>query len=189
MVLYPNEILDITSPNKNTMIRKTSVTRTNGNAGKSKKKGNKYENDIAKALGIWMFNDKDSLCRSITSGARKTVYTGDIVPQKQLPNGNFMWHIECKNGYKNRIPSFNNFTLVEEWLIKCLEDVNFERQPLIWLICRFHGYSSIVFTNCPFKNISWNLCVNIAHNNLYNYFYNYKLDNLFDHDFNVIKQL
>jgi hypothetical protein len=157
---------------------------------KSKRKGNKYENDIAKILGTWMFNDKEALTRSITSGAKKTVYTGDIVPQKQLPNLKaFIWHIECKNGYKTQIPSFNNFTLIEKWLLKCLNETDFNKQPIIWLVCRFHGYSSILLTNCQFQNIMWNLCVNIDHNNMHNFFYTYKLDDLIINNFRHVMAL
>lgn len=162
------------------------ITRIN----KSKRKGNKYENEIAKTLGIWMFNDKDALTRSITSGARKTVYTGDIVPQKQLPNLKaFIWHIECKSGYKNQIPSFNNFALIEKWLLKCLNETNFDKQPIIWLICRFHGYSSILLTNCQFQNILWTLCVNIIHNNMHNFFYTYRLEELINTNFQHVMML
>ena len=49
-----------------------------------KKKGNAEERKQAKDLAIWMFNDPDVLKRHATSGMDKSVYTGDVVPMKQL---------------------------------------------------------------------------------------------------------
>jgi hypothetical protein len=154
-------------------------------SSRSKQKGNRYENEIAKTLGIWLLDDSDSLSRSLTSGAKKIVYTGDIVPQKQI-SIDWIFHIECKNGYKTQIPSFNNFSLIEKWLLKCLNETNPIKQPVIWLICRFHGYSSIFFTNRIFKNIKWKICINIYHNKKFEHFYCYKLDELLELKFSNI---
>lgn len=188
MTLDVNEIIDIITPGKKKLEIpanpvKPSIKKNTGSS-RSKKKGNKYENEIAKALGKWIFNDPDMLSRSITSGAKKTVYTGDIVPQKQMPKWNkWFVHVECKSGYENQIPTFNNFAIIEKWLTKCLEEVDFDRQPVIWLVCRFHGYSSILLTNCMFQTANWGLCVNIQHNGLNNFFYTYKLKELMEYDF------
>ena len=183
MSLDIQDILDIASGSKTkvkngTITDKSNSPVTNSNKqSKSKRKGNKFENEIAKILGEWIFNDQDALTRSITSGAKKIVYGGDIVPQKPI---NIKWNffIECKNGYENNTPSFNNFTIVEKWLIKCLTEVDFDKQPIIWLICRFHNYSSIVITNCMLKNLIWKLCINIQHDNMANLFYIYNLKDM-----------
>ena len=119
----------------------------------SKKKGSTYENKIAKELGMWMFKDKNMLCRHLTSGAQKSVYIGDIVPQKRLPDGfnSGIWTfvIECKNGYKNQIPNLNNQTIVRTWLKKLYQEMIDHpcNQKIIYLIASFHGYSPLLFTD------------------------------------------
>jgi len=97
-----------------TKVAKSELTIKKPN--KSKQKGNRYENEIAKQLGVWIFNDKDVFQRSLTSGAKKSVYIGDIVPQKQLPGWTrFGVCLECKNGYKDSIPTFNNYSIITKW--------------------------------------------------------------------------
>ena len=61
------------------MSKNNSVTKSK-KTNRSKKKGNAFENQVAKELGIWMFNDVNFLQRHLTSGAQKNVYCGDIIP-------------------------------------------------------------------------------------------------------------
>ena len=90
-----------------------------------------FTDKVAKELGVWMFNDRDMFCRHLTSGARKNVYVGDIVPQKNIPldfnNGIVPFLIECKNGYKANIPNLNNQTLIRQWLTKALLEKNYNQ--------------------------------------------------------------
>lgn len=126
-----------------------------------KRKGNAFEIKIAKEIGIWLFNDKHMLSRHATSGAQKTAYIGDIVPQKQLPSSWKFWpfYIECKNGYKNQVSTLVNQTKVREWLDKCISDVN-ENQRIILLVINFHGYAPIVIVNSKLNGIFCGLEIN-----------------------------
>lgn len=123
-------------------------------SSKSKRKGNSFENKIAKELGIWIFGDKHMLCRHATSGAIKSAWLGDIVPQKQLPEQWKSWpfYIECKSGYTNQVCTFNNQTIVRMWIDKCLKDLN-GLSKIILLIVNFKGYSSLFITNYKLLNI------------------------------------
>ena len=151
----------------------------------SKAKGNSFENRVAKELGIWMFNDKDMLNRHLTSGAQKSVWVGDIVPQKQLPihfnNGHFPFLIECKNGYKSNIPNLNNQTIVRQWLTKAKLEAT-ANQNVIYLITSFHAYSPLLFTDVPF-NITSGLILNHIHNGDVTPFYVYEYRKLLEHQF------
>jgi hypothetical protein len=130
--------------------------------GKSKAKGNAFENKIAKTLSKWMFNDDPNLLsRSITSGAKKSAYLGDIVPQMQLPWKNWIFNIECKHGYKGNIPNLNNQTIVRGWLDKVIIERD-TQELIIYLIIKFHGYSTILLTDLPFEGVTPSLILNHA---------------------------
>jgi len=143
----------------------------------SKAKGNSFENKMAKLLGEWIFKDKLVLTRSLTSGAIKSVYTGDIVPQKPFGWDYFMFNFECKSGYSQHIPNFINYTKIEEWLKKCLKDRTMQ-QPIIWLICGFHGYETILITDLEFT-LKSNLIIKVENIS----FYIYKLKELLKYEF------
>lgn len=150
---------------------------------KSKSKGNSFENKIAKLLSKWIFGDIDFLQRSITSGAikRTNIYLGDIVPQKQLPWKEFIFLIECKNGYKQNISNFNNTTLIDTWLTKCLNDRTSD-QPIIWLIIGFHSYEPLFITDLELS-IKSKLVIKEAYNRKLIPFYIYKFKDLLQYDF------
>ncbi len=137
----------------------------------SKRKGNTFENKIAKELGTWMFSDKHMLGRHPTSGAIKVVWTGDIVPQKQLPQKwtNWPFYIECKSGYTNNVCTLNNQTIVRTWLDKCLKE---SLNKIILLIINFKGYSSLLITNFQLKD-TYPLLV-LCHNEKFYFIYEFK---------------
>ncbi len=134
----------------------------------SKRKGNTFENKIAKELGQWMFGDRHMLCRHATSGAIKSAWLGDIIPQKQLPKQWKSWpfYIECKSGYTNQVCTLNNQTIVRTWIDKCHKDLNGVIK-IILLIVNFKGYTSLFITN--YKLIDIEPHVIIVHDSkLYN---------------------
>jgi hypothetical protein len=143
----------------------------------SKAKGNSFENKMAKMLGIWIFKDKDMLTRSLTSGAIKSVYIGDIVPQKPFGWDSFVFNFECKSGYSHNIPNFINYTKIEDWLKKCLKERTLQ-QPIIWLICGFHNYEVIVITDLE-MTLKSNLLIKVEGVT----FYVYKLKELMQYNF------
>jgi hypothetical protein len=139
--------------------------------GKSKAKGNAFENKVAKTLSKWMFNDNPNLLsRSITSGAKKSAYLGDIVPQMQLPWKEWVFNIECKHGYKGNIPNLNNQTIVRGWIDKVIEERG-EQELIIYMIIKFHGYGTIMLTDVPFFNVTPPMILN--HNETAFHLYNF----------------
>ena len=159
-------------------------------SGKSKAKGNKFENDIAKQLGLWMFADPTILGRHLTSGAIKTAWLGDIVPVKQLPakfDGKFPFLFECKHGYANDIPTFIKYTKLKQWIDKCLEESELsETQKNIYIIAKFKYKPTIIVTNYLIDiNLKlFTVAIPIINkNNKLIYFYSYLFNNLLEFDF------
>lgn len=152
---------------------------------RSKRKGNNFENKIAKELGLWMFNDQHMLGRDITSGGKKVAWIGDIIPQKQLPpecNDLFPFYIECKNGYGNKIPTFFNYDIIKKWLDKCEKDKN-EQQNIIFLIVQFKNMKTILLvSNKEFFIGAETWFLSFKHNDKIYYIYDYKrlISNNFD---------
>jgi len=157
------------------------------NNTKSKRKGNNFELKISKELSNWMFDNPTILSRHQTSGAIKTAWVGDIVPQKQLPvewDDFFPLYIECKSGYKEKLPTFFNFEIINKWLKKCLLDIT-DEQNIIFLICQFTNMRNILLFTNRLLYYNWILCLNIE--NVIFYMYNYK--NIISQPFNNIINL
>lgn len=149
--------------------------------GKSKSKGNKFENEISKILGQWIFDDQDVLQRHLTSGSNKRVFVGDIVPIKTIPWKYFPFILECKNGYKNQIPNLANQAILENWLTKLINEKT-EQQRIIILIVRFHHQHTLFITDTVL-NIYCPLIFNLKYKNSIVPFYIYKLDELKKYEF------
>jgi hypothetical protein len=148
---------------------------------KSKSKGNRFENQISKDLGVWIFNDKNFFQRHITSGAIKTVYVGDIIPIKKHKWVSFPFIIECKHGYEKKIPTLFNYSIITQWLTK-LENEKTETQHVIWLIVRFHNQRKVLLiTNNFIKSLEWDLAINLVINE--------KSKPFFIYDFNKLTKL
>lgn len=121
---------------------------------RNKKVGNREENKIAKTLGEWIFNDKFTLKKHDTSGARKEVYSGDIVVQKPIRWPIFFLNIEVKNGYADNYPDFWNHTMLLKWMKKCIkESDDSKEQKLILLITQFKNRQKLVTTNYLVKSL------------------------------------
>ena len=117
-----------------------------------KQKGNSFERKVAKDLSIWIFGDKDVLKRHPTSGFDKSIYSGDIIPLKQIHWDKFPFYIETKHGYKNQIPSFYNWEIINKWIKKAIEEMkNLKDQKILWLICKFQGHKTLFITSFPFN--------------------------------------
>jgi hypothetical protein len=162
---------------------KADGKKTNPRAGKSKAKGNKFENDMAKQLSQWMFGEIDFLQRSLTSGAvkRKTLYLGDIVPAKNLPWKDFPFFLELKHGYKQFNADFINTTIIDKWLLKCLEQRT-KQQPIIYLIVRFHNREIILITDLELI-IRSKIIIREEYNGEFIPFFIYKLKDITNYDF------
>ena len=123
-------------------------------AKRNKKVGNQEEHKVAKLLSQWIFNDKYALKKHDTSGARKEVYTGDIVVQKPIRWPVFFLNIEVKNGYENHYPDFWNYNLLLSWMKKCIkESEKSKEQKLILIISQFKNRQKLLTTNYLVKTI------------------------------------
>lgn len=153
---------------------------------KSKDKGNQFERLISRQLSHWMFDTGNILYRQPTSGAKKDILLGDIIPIDQMPEGyrKFPFYIECKTGYAQEVPTFFNFNFVERVIKKIykeLEQFPNSFQRIILVIMRFKFQRRIIlFTNYLIPCIGWELCLLI--NNQLHYLYDYK--KLMETDFN-----
>lgn len=158
---------------------------------KSKTKGNNFERTIAKILSNWFFKDDTILYRESSSGARGTTnnsrFNGDIVIYDPIKFNEhwkkFPFLIECKNGYKDNIPTFNNWNKVKEWILKLIKQKN-EEQHILFLITQFHHQQALLITDQLLQNCLFDICLLIQdENNNISYFYIYKLKELLEKDF------
>lgn len=150
---------------------------------KSKAKGNSFEIKLSKALSTWMFNNRDILWREPTSGGRKIIYNGDIIPAnlEEFPWKTWPFIIEAKYGYKQFIPTFLNFNKVKYWLNKLLNERT-EIQYIPLLICQFHAHSPILITN-QILNHFCELSIILDYNTEYLPFYIYNFKSLLEQPF------
>lgn len=148
-----------------------------------KAKGNKYERETAKKLSKWMFNDPTILYKHEDSGARKVVYNGDVTPKhiSKYPWKIFPFVIECKNGYKQNIPTLMNQNHLKKWLKKLLsERTDEQRIPLF--IAQYHRQIPILLTTITL-NCKYELALLVNYADVDEFFYVYKFNELLKKDF------
>jgi hypothetical protein len=144
---------------------------------KGKSKGSNFEREKAKELSIWMFDNPNVLYRHGSSGARKNVYSGDIVPEAELiEHGWKTWPfvIELKTGYKQHIPTLGNQTHLKKWLSKLLNECNAKQACPIFMWQLYKA--SCIFLTTEKLKIHWELVLNLERNgqNIYFFVYDYK---------------
>jgi hypothetical protein len=133
------------------------MTTTKKKKPNSKAIGNRYETRVAKLLSDWMFDDSVSIIRSITSGAlkdEKVSYNGDLIPIGEKVYTVFkQWPflIECKTGYEKDTATFQNYSILKQWIVK-LNKEKTDKQQVLLLIVRFGGSNSkeLLISNCKF---------------------------------------
>ncbi len=155
-----------------------------------KQKGNKEERKQARQLSMWMFNDPDVLKRHPTSGSDKSIYTGDIVPIKQLHEFNwkkFRFMIEVKTGYTAHIPTFWNYEKICDWYRKARNQGKKTNQDILFLICQFKNKQSLLITNICIEKIPFNVCIPIImQDDQVEYAFVYTLRNVLQYDFQTL---
>jgi len=156
-----------------------------------KRKGNAYENKLAKDLSIWIFGDYQFMRRTELSGASKIVYAGDIAPIKLLPtewNNTFPFLIEAKSGYKNNIPDFWCYSILETWMKKCIAESNqYPKQKIIWLITQFLNKSALLSTNHMLGNLPYKVAWCVPNtNSQYIPIYTYVLKDVMKYSFHTL---
>jgi len=138
-----------------------SKKKNNSKSSKNKSRGNAYERKAAKMLSNWMFDDPVLLRRSADSGAQKCNYSGDIVPEGQLPehwHNHFAFHIETKFGYPNHEPTFWKYEQMSKWILKSYKESQIHNQQIIWLITQFPHKQALLSTNYMIYYVPWKTC-------------------------------
>ena len=158
-------------------------------ATKSKAKGNAFEIKLAKLLSIWFFNDPDILWRDSTSGGRKIIYNGDVIPAQvdKYPWKTWPFIIEAKHGYKEFIPTLMNQDKVRYWLNKLLSERT-EKQFIPILIAKFHNSRMTMFITTMLLNAYCDICLkqySTSDDQWYD-FYIYDFDNILNEPFNEV---
>jgi hypothetical protein len=108
--------------------------------GGAKAKGNLFESQVAKKLGIWYYNDENALARVPTSGAMGTVRGEDFVEQgdiRQVAHHErpFPFSVECKHHAEIQIAPFllgNEKCKLARFWQQCMRDAI--KQDLIPLL-------------------------------------------------------
>lgn len=153
-----------------------------------KQKGNSYERKVAKELSFWMFEDTDFLKRHATSGMDKSVWCGDVVPVKQLPDTwkrHFPFLIEAKSGYPQHFPTFWKYGKVSEWFKKSYLEGQINNQPVTLLICQFKNQRALLITNylIDIDKLLFNVVIPICINGNVHYGYVYLFNDILKYDF------
>lgn len=149
----------------------------------SKVKGSSYERKVAKQIGTWMFNDIEMVWRESTSGMRKIVYKGDIVPVKahEFPWTSWPFLFEVKTGYKDHIPTLIKQTKLREWILKLLDELD-DKQIFPMLVAQFHSQHPILITTLMF-NFQTDICLLQLYQNQYIPFYVYNWNDILNTNF------
>jgi len=154
-----------------------------------KRKGGSYERKVAKELAFWMFNDPNFLKRHSSSGMDKSVWCGDIVPMKQLPDElwkrHFPFLIETKTGYDSHSPTFWRYTQIINWYNKAYTEGLINNQPIIFLICQFKNKQPLLITNymIDLNKLLFNVVIPIERNGELNYVYVYPFKPILEKNF------
>lgn len=115
-----------------------------------KEQGNREERKQARQLSTWMFGDKDVLKRPSDSGALEIIWSGDVVPMKQLPdewNKRWPFMIEVKNGYEKHTPTFWKNEQLKKWVRKAYKESKTHNQNIIMLVTQFKHKPALISLN------------------------------------------
>lgn len=148
--------------------------------GASKRKGNAFENKMAKLLSAWMFGDKNVLGRHATSGAQKDVYVGDVIPAKITSFNWSTWPfiVELKTGYKDDIPDFYSQGLIHKWIDKMFDEAT-DMQHTPFLITQFYRKPPLLITTLQLDFWS-DILMSHKKDDIVHIFYVYKFAELMD---------
>lgn len=152
-----------------------------------KAKGNRYERKVAKELSEWIFNDGTILYKHEDSGARKVVYTGDITPKhvSKYPWPIFPFVFECKNGYKNQIPSIMNHNHLRKMLRKLLDERSDEQRIPVF-IAQYHHQIPIFMTTISLNLVPYSIAIALEYDGGTEFFYVYKYKEVLSQNFNKV---
>lgn len=146
----------------------------------NKSRANASENRFAKELSVWMFGDGDVLKRHPSSGAEKSVYSGDIYPMKQMGWKTFPFHLEIKDGYVNKSHPLAFIKQVSEWYADaCSKTDDKPDERIIWVIWKLPNKGTLIFSDIVLDNVSEILSFKYLNKSIQMYNYKDVLDSSF----------
>lgn len=146
-----------------------------------KEKGNREERKQARQLSIWMFDDKDVLKRQSDSGALELIWSGDVVPLKQMPlewKTQFPFLIEVKSGYPKDLPTFWTYNKLSKWVQKSYIESKTHNQFIIMVITQFHRKPALISMNYFVKDLPYQVVFPVECEDTWLHMYVYKLKEL-----------
>ena len=158
----------------------------------NKRVGGAYERKVAKQLAVWIFEDPNFIKRHSTSGADKTVWSGDVNPVKQLPvelwRQHFPFVIETKIGYPTHSPTFWKHEQVDKWYRKAYLEGLINNQPIVLLICQFKNKQTLFMTNylIDVNTFMFDVAFPIEVDNKIHYVYSYVFNKLLKEKFHSL---
>jgi len=151
-----------------------------------KEQGNREERKQAKKLGIWIFDDPKFLRKTEGSGSTHIIWTGDIAPIKELPeiwNKQWLFEIECKNGYLKHEPNFWKYEQMSKWVKKSYKESKIHGQRIIWLINQFPRKTALLSTNHLLQQLPFKVCWPVETEDGFIYMYTYRLKDVMEFNF------
>lgn len=154
-----------------------------------KEQGNREERKQAKKLSEWMFGDKDMLKKQSDSGALEIIWSGDVVPMKQMPdewNKKWPFLMEVKNGYKKHYPDFWRYTQLTAWVKKAHKESKTHNQNVLFIVTQFFRKTALVTTNyCP-TALPFKVSFPIELDDQWKFMYVYRLKDMMNIDFREV---
>jgi hypothetical protein len=146
-----------------------------------KEKGNREERKQARQLSLWMFGDKDVLKRPSDSGALEIIWSGDIVPMKQMPdewNKRWPFMVEVKTGYKNHLPDFWAYGHLTKWVKKAYKESKTHNQNVVMLLTQFHRKTALISVNRCLSCLPYEVAYPVECEDIWLHMYVYRLKDL-----------
>jgi hypothetical protein len=154
----------------------------------NKKRGNAWEGKLAKDLSEWIFSDCNVLKRHPSSGAEKSVYSGDIFPMKQISWKCFPFHIEAKTGYEKNAHPFGATKQILSWYSSAYEKINKSNfESNIWIIWKIPNKGNLFCIDYELKTINSKFKIQTDINN--NQIFVYELNDVIKLDFYNISEI
>jgi hypothetical protein len=154
-----------------------------------KEKGNREERKQAKNISTWMFGDKDVLKRQSDSGALEIIWSGDVVPLKQMPlewNSCWPFMMEIKTGYKKHYPDFWKYGMLAGWIKKAYKESKTHNQNILFIVTQFYKRTALVTTNYCTTALPFNVSFPVELDNEWKFMYVYRLKDMTDLDFREV---
>lgn len=154
-----------------------------------KEQGNREERKQAKKLSGWMFGDEHMLKKQSDSGALEIIWSGDVVPMKQMPdewNKRWPFLMEVKNGYKKHYPDFWKYGQLAGWVKKAYRESKTHNQHILFVTTQFYRRTALVTTNYCTTALPFQVSFPVELDNQWKFMYVYRLKDMMSIDFKQV---